>query len=201
MNSSVAGEVGVTLFLRRRRRGKARRVIQLRLLTPTDLPAAAAIQNAVYAPLYRENAEVLGSRLAVAPACCWGAFEAGSLCAYILSHPWPAGSPPPIGRALSSAPAGGDNWFVHDLAIAPSARGLGLGRQLVGRAARAARAQGLVRGDLVAVQGAHAFWARLGYASPTSLHPALAAKVAAYGEDARYMTVSLADLPQVVGRP
>jgi GNAT superfamily N-acetyltransferase len=165
----------------------------LRPLTAADLPAAAAIQNAVYLPLFREEAHILGSRIAAAPTCCWGAFRDGGLCAYILSHPWPAAAPPPIGQALGPCPPG-DNWFVHDLAIAPDARGLGLGRALVARAADAARALGLARGDLVAVQGASSFWAGLGYAPPESLPPALAVKVAAYGDDARYMTVRLADL-------
>lgn len=59
---------------------------------------------------------------------------------------------------------------------------------------RAARAAGLVRGDLIAVQGAAGFWSRLGYASPADLPQSLATKVAAYGEDARYMTARLEDL-------
>jgi GNAT superfamily N-acetyltransferase len=165
----------------------------LRPLTAADLPAAAAIQNAVYRPLYREEADILGGRISAAPTCCWGAFRDGALCAYILSHPWPAAAPPAIGQALGLCPPG-DNWFVHDLAIAPKARGLGLGRALVARAADAARALGLTRGDLVAVQGASSFWAGLGYAPPERLPPDLAAKVAAYGDDARYMTVDLAEL-------
>lgn len=165
----------------------------LRLLASTDLAAAAAIQNDVYLPLYREDAEILGSRIAVAPDFCWGAFEGEQLVAYILSHPWPAGSPPAIGVRLTSPPVG-DNWFIHDLAISPAARGLGLGRLLAGRAARAAIDSGLTLTDLVAVQGAASFWARLGYASPADIAPALTAKVSAYGEDARYMTARLTDL-------
>lgn len=168
-------------------------MLDLRPLRPADLAAVAAIQNAVYLPLYREEAPILGSRIAAAPTCCWGAFRDGDLCAYILSHPWPAAAPPAIGQVLGACPPG-DNWFIHDLAIAPDARGLGLGRALVARAAQAARDLGLARGDLVAVQGAATFWAGLGYAPPESLPPALAAKVAAYGDDARYMTVNLADL-------
>ncbi|MDZ4318910.1 MAG: GNAT family N-acetyltransferase [Phenylobacterium sp.] len=80
------------------------------------------------------------------------------------------------------------------LAIAPAARGRGLGRALVARAAEAARDLGLTRGDLVAVQGAAPFWAGLGYEALEPLPPTLAAKVAAYGEDARYMTIALAAL-------
>lgn len=165
----------------------------LRPLKPVDLAAAVALQNAVYMPLYCEPAEILGSRLEIAPTCCWGAFEDDRLLAYILSHPWPAAVPPAIGTTLG-APPPGDNWFIHDLAIGEAARGLGLGRALVRRAADAAVALGLVRGDLIAVQGAGGFWARMGYADPPDLPAALAAKVAGYGPDARYMTVRLADL-------
>lgn len=165
----------------------------LRPLEPGDLPALTAIQNAVFEPLFRESQEILASRLTVAAPCCWGAFEGGELLAYILSHPWPAGSPPAIGTVLS-APGPCDNWFVHDLAIGLAARGLGLGRQLVRAAAHAAMAQGLTRGDLIAVQGAWSFWAKMGYAAPPVLSQALRAKVAGYGEDARYMTAELSKL-------
>ncbi len=167
---------------------------RLRPLAAADLPAVAALQDAVYLPLYREPAEILGSRLEVAPTCCWGAFgDEGGLMAYILSHPWPAATPPAIGTRLRPPPPG-DNWFVHDLAIAEPARGLGLGRLLLRRGADSALALGLVRGDLIAVQGAGGFWARMGYADPPDLSPALSDKVAAYGPDARYMTSRLAGL-------
>lgn len=165
----------------------------LRPMTAVDLPAATAIQNAVYAPLYHEDAAVLGGRITAAPTCCWGAFSDGALVAYILSHPWPLGAPPAIGESLGPCPAG-DNWFIHDLAITPQARGIGLGRALVAKAAQAARDLGLSQGDLVAVQGASTFWAGLGYVAPQTLTTDLAAKVAAYGDDARYMRASLADL-------
>ena len=76
----------------------------LRPLRLDDMPAAAALQNAVYAPLYHEPAEILASRVIAAPRLCWGAFVGEALTAYILSHPWPAGSPPPIGLSLPTPP-------------------------------------------------------------------------------------------------
>ncbi|WP_309644528.1 GNAT family N-acetyltransferase [Phenylobacterium sp.] len=167
--------------------------LRLRRLTAVDLPAVAAIQNAAYLPIYREPAEILGSRLEIAPTCCWGAYGPDGLAAYILSHPWPAATPPAIGTALNAPPVV-DNWFIHDLAIGEAARGLGLGRALVRRSADAAIALGLDRGDLIAVQGAGPFWSRMGYAAPPALPDALAAKVASYGPDARYMTARLAQL-------
>lgn len=165
----------------------------LRPLTDADMPAVAALQLVAFAPLFHEPQEILASRLTVAPNLCWGAFDGDDLLAYILSHPWPAASPPPIGVTLS-APPPSDNWFVHDLAMGPAARGLGLGRALVGAASGAARREGLTRGDLVAVQGAWRFWEKLGYAVQDDLPPPLRDKVAGYGEDARYMTADLAAL-------
>jgi GNAT superfamily N-acetyltransferase len=164
----------------------------LRPLRLDDMAAAAALQNAVYAPLYHEPAEILASRVIAAPRLCWGAFAGEELIAYILSHPWPAGEPPPIGLALPPPPPT-DNWFIHDLAIGPQAQGRGLGRALAGAAASAARDAGLITGDLVAVQGAWRFWEKLGYAQPAAMSPALQTKVAAYGADARYMVASLAN--------
>ena len=165
----------------------------LRPLTSADMPAVAALQLVAFEPLFHEPQDILASRLTIAPDLCWGAFDGGDLLAYILSHPWPAASPPPIGTTLNPPPPS-DNWFVHDLAIGPAARGLGLGRALVASASDAALAAGLVRGDLVAVQGAWRFWEKLGYVVQDDLPEPLRAKVAGYGEDARYMTADLAQL-------
>lgn len=166
----------------------------IRPLRLEDMPSVASLQTTVFQPHFHETEDELASRLAVAAPFCWAAVDAdGGLMAYILSHPWLAGSPPAIGTHLQPPPAT-DNWFIHDLAIGPTARGLGLGRDLVRAASRAAMAAGLVRGDLVAVQGAWSFWNKLGYEPQSDLPPALAAKVAGYGEDARYMTARLADL-------
>ena len=162
----------------------------IRVLTLNDMPAAARLQNAVYAPLYHEPAEALASRVRVAAPFCWGAFVGQDLAAYILSHPWPAGEPPAIGLELPPPPPT-DNWFVHDLAISPQARGGGLARRLVGAAAAAAGRAGLVRSDLIAVQGAWSFWKRFGYRPPVATPRTLRAKVAVYGPDAVYMTAQI----------
>lgn len=164
----------------------------IRPLTQADMSAVAELQLVAYQPLYHEDQAVLESRRSAAPDLCLGAFDAGKLLAYILSHPWPAGSPPAIGVRLATPEPGLDNWFIHDLAIGPAARGLGLGRTLAASAVQAARQAGLVRGDLIAVQGAWSFWEKMGYRPAADLQPVLAAKVAAYGPDARYMTIDLA---------
>ena len=92
----------------------------LRPLRLDDMAAAAALQNAVYAPLYHEPAEILASRVIAAPRLCWGAFAGEALIAYILSHPWPAGTVPALNSLLGAIPQGVTNWYLHDLALLPA---------------------------------------------------------------------------------
>lgn len=76
--------------------------------------------------------------------------------------------------------------FLHDLALAPAARGLRIGERLVAAALDAARRNGLIEAELIAVEGAADYWHRVGFVEAT-MTPALAAKVAGYGEAARWM--------------
>ena len=79
--------------------------------------------------------------------------------------------------------------YLHDLAIAPTARGGGWSRPIVERLAREARASGWPALTLVAVNDAAPFWERHGFvvADP----PGMAEKLAGYGPDARYMVRDL----------
>ncbi len=79
--------------------------------------------------------------------------------------------------------------FLHDLALAPAARGLRVGERLVAAALGAAHRDGLTEAELIAVEGAAAYWHRLGFAE-TAMAPTLAAKVAGYGDAARWMRLA-----------
>ena len=88
---------------------------------------------------------------------------------------------------------------LHDLAVAPYARGQALGDRLVARAFAAARTAGLTRLSLVAVQQSSAFWRRFGFAAPHHpLPPDLAEELARYGADACYLVTSVADAPSAL---
>lgn len=76
--------------------------------------------------------------------------------------------------------------FLHDLALAPAARGLRVGERLVAAALEAARRDDLSEAELIAVEGAAGYWRRLGFVE-TPMAPTLAAKVAGYGDAARWM--------------
>ena len=107
----------------------------------------------------------------------------GRLDAYLLSHPWVSMRPPEPDTVLDKAE--GEVWYIHDLSVAPWARGQGLGDQMLAACLKAHPAIG--RSELVAVPGAAPFWERRGWAPATGLTPTMAAKVAAYGEGSAYL--------------
>ncbi|KZE30283.1 hypothetical protein AVW16_12705 [Crenobacter luteus] len=153
----------------------------------TDLDGVLAVQRRCYRPELIESRAALASRHRLAPDTCWVAARDGALLGYLFAHPWQGEAPPALDAPLAALPAMADTLFIHDLALHPDARGLGLGPRLVDAALAAGRARGLVRSRLVAVQGADAFWSRFGYRA-ARLAPA---KLARYGDDAVGMARAL----------
>lgn len=155
-------------------------------LAQADLAEAVQLQRDVYPAFLIEDEAAFLSRSALPDACCLAARLDGRLAGYLLAHGWPAEAPPPVGARL--APAGpAEVLFIHDLAVSPRARGRKVGQALIARALGWAAEAGLRRAELIAVEGAADYWARLGF-TETQTSPELAAKVAAYGSRARWMT-------------
>lgn len=155
----------------------------VRPLKLDDLPAALALQAECYPPAIRDGEAAFASRITHAPGWCWTIGSDGRMDAYLLSHPWPSMSPPSPDTVLTSAD--GDCWYIHDLTIAPHARGEGLARTLLAACLEAHPE--IARSELVAVPGAAPVWARLGWSEMTDIPAALAAKVARYGVGSVYM--------------
>jgi GNAT superfamily N-acetyltransferase len=157
----------------------------VRPLARSDLPAALAIQAECYPAFLREDAAAFATRLSIAASYCLGAFRGDVLIAYLLAHGWAREAPPAVGTLLPPA-AAQDVLFVHDLAVSGSGRGSGVGRDLVEQAVQQAAQDGICTAELIAVEGAAPFWRHLGFVEAAT-SPALAAKVARYGADARWM--------------
>ena len=160
----------------------------LRPMTADDLPQVLALQARGYPPALHDGADAFLSRMAMAPAMTLVAHDESGLAGYIVSHPWTRGPPPPVDAALSPPRAAALCWYVHDLSVVGRARGSGLAQALIADAAAAARAAGLAVSELVAVEGAAPFWTKQGWRAQAPEDPALAAKVAAYGASAVFMT-------------
>lgn len=156
-------------------------------MTPQDLGDVLALQALGYPPALQDSASAFLSRMALAPTLNLVARQGVDLRAYLVSHPWEAGSPPPVDAVLPrSAPQ--DCWYVHDLSVAEAARGQGLARRLLVAGRDAALGLALARSELIAVEGAAPFWRRQGWSLPAIIPPDLAAKVSGYGPSAVFMT-------------
>ena len=139
---------------------------------------------AIVHPGMPEDAAVLDERRRLYPSGCFVHGGAGSVDGYLISHPWQAFAPPPLNRVLGALPAVPTTYYVHDLALHPSLQGGGLARAIMRHAI--ATLGDRLGWSLVAVNGSVGFWARQGFV--VADRPDLAAKLASYGADARFMT-------------
>jgi len=142
----------------------------------SDLDAVERIGSEVHTTLY-ERPLVFADRLALFPAGCW-VTDGG----YAIAHPTVLGRPPPLDSVLGALPAEADTLHVHDVALLPAIRGLGLGGSALKAITGVAGRHGLVWLSLVAVRGTPPYWARFGFRDA----PASRA-LASYGAEARYM--------------
>lgn len=163
--------------------------VALRAMREDDLAAVWAVQAACYPPPMQEAAALLLARLRAAPSTALVGCVGGTVRAYVFAYPSRLGRVTALGAAFVPAQAP-DALYLHDLAVAPSAHGLGLARALAGRLLADAAASGLAHAALVSVQDSRRFWERLGFAEPAGRAPCAA--LASYPEGAVYMTRRLA---------
>jgi GNAT superfamily N-acetyltransferase len=135
-----------------------------------DAGAIAARAAAMLGP-YGEAADVYAERIALAPEGCVVLARGDEVLGHFLSHPWRRGKVPALNAMLGALPDDPDCWYVHDVAIAPEARGGGFAASALEIVASAARARGLDRFTLIAVDGADGFWRRLGFAPAREADP------------------------------
>lgn len=156
-----------------------------RLMASADLPAVMRIAGLVH-PAYPEDEAVFAERLQLAPQGCHVlAGHEGVLQGYLVSHPWPAGAVPALNSLLGEIPAGTTNWYIHDLALLPEARGGKAAGRIVAEIIEQAMRAGCTSLALVAVNDSAGFWRRQGF---QEVHePALDRKLASYDDAARYM--------------
>ncbi|MCD9122250.1 GNAT family N-acetyltransferase [Cupriavidus sp. UGS-1] len=163
----------------------------LRPMAAADLPEVLAVQAQCYRPELIESADALASRLALAPTLCWVAAHADApqrLAAYLLTHPWPRETLPPLDGVLRHDGAADHTltWFIHDMAVAPAGQGQGLAKRLYAKARQHAMQAGLRCSRLIAVQSAARWWQQLGYA-PVALVGEAATRLSRYGKGAVVM--------------
>jgi GNAT superfamily N-acetyltransferase len=157
-------------------------------MTAGDLAAVEAIAAEVH-PAYPESGAVPAERLRLFPAGCFVLYGGVAIEGYVVSHPWAALDPPKLDTLLGRLPSPAGTYYVHDLALLPSARGQGLADAIVKQLLVIAKNAGLPSTSLVAVNRSTAFWARHGFVAVAD--PAIEAALRSYDGDAAYMVRGL----------
>lgn len=165
--------------------------MRVRLMQAADLPAVMQIQTECYPPAMVEPADVLRERLHVAGAWAWVAEGGAGLGAYLCGYPSHLGKVTRLGAVFEGVDEP-DCLYLHDLAVSPSAQGLGLGAALIRQAWAVAQRSGLTHSALVSVQASRAYWQGQGYALWPDLSPAQANNLGTYVAPAFYMVKALA---------
>ncbi len=138
----------------------------LRPLAPADLAAVLRLQAHCYPGAYLEPEAAFAAKLQASPHTCWcmdHPIDAGELLAYLVCLPIEGMQWPTLHADHCPRPASADGLYLHDLALHADARGQGVGQALVQRARLWARAQGLQRLVLIAVQGSQPYWRKQGF--------------------------------------
>jgi GNAT superfamily N-acetyltransferase len=149
------------------------------------------VQRACYGEGYVESAEVFARRLASPANCSLVLLDAeGDVAGYLAAYRSALHKVTPLHGDFE--PAGcADTLYLHDLAIHPGHVGRGLPARLLAPLWLQGRAEGLRYSALVAVQGAHTYWQRHGYAERPLSDAAQRERLQGYGVDAVYMVRQL----------
>lgn len=154
-------------------------------MRPDDIDAVVEVARLSF-PDHFEDRACFQNRLALYPRGCFVLAEGeGPAKGYLIAYPWRADAAPPLNTVIEGLPADPALIYLHDLALHPDARGGGVTGAIVERLAEQAAEDGWPAIALVAVNDAAAFWARHGFTPRDP--PGMAAKLASYGADARYM--------------
>lgn len=153
-----------------------------RLMRAGDLPAVMALAGRIH-PGLPEDEAVFSERLCLFPSGCLVLDLKGEPAGYAVGHPILYPHPPSLNTLIGAIPPDADAFYIHDVAIAPEARGHRHAEEVVAALLQAASAY--PQACLVSVYGTVPFWQRFGFLpadddlAPTSL--------SAYGADARFM--------------
>ncbi|MCA0302854.1 MAG: GNAT family N-acetyltransferase [Proteobacteria bacterium] len=155
-----------------------------RAMTERDLSAVQALADAAH-PGLPERPEVLRDKLDHFPDGCLVLARGETVVGYAFAHPWRQGSLPKLDAPLGALPAQPDCLYVHDVVVAPAARGQGAAGACIARLVEVARARDLPALTLVSVYDTWPMWQRHGFRIAD--RPEMVAVLADYGPSARYM--------------
>ena len=155
-----------------------------RPMVADDLNAVSKLALNIHVD-FPESDSVLREKLTWFPEGCYTLGQGEMISGYLLSHPWKRHDPPPLNNLLGGLPPRPDIYYIHDLALAYSARGHGMAEQIVDEIVMLARSLKLASVSLVAVGGSDGFWKRQKFRIVSTAD--LNNKLEPYGAQAYYM--------------
>lgn len=172
---------------------------QIRLMRREDIDDVLTIQAACYTAIVPESRASLLAKLDASPSTCFVAVHtAGTqqgMAGYLFAMPWQLGTPPQLDAPDCILPAQPNCLYLHDLAVAPSARKTGAGQALVAAFMDRLKTLPLQHASLISIQASAPYWQRHGF-SVVPTNAAIEAKLGSYGTDAVYMQYTVA-MPQL----
>lgn len=160
--------------------------LALHPMRTVDIPAVLDIQASCYEKSLLESHDAFVSKQQASPASCFMAHIGDTAAGYLVSIPANANTPPALNSDVYQIPAKPDCLYLHDLAIAPNARGQGVADKLIAAFFRQLRTLEFKTACLTAVNDSASFWARYGF-NPAALQGTARQCVATYGHSAQYM--------------
>ncbi len=155
-------------------------MINIRPMAEDDLDIVMDIQFSAYHPFFQEERFVFEDRLRNFPDGCWIAEANGCPAGYLFSHPCQLNAPPKLNSALENLSEESDCYFIHDIAVNPSFRGMGIGRSLANKAKQLAVEYNFRDMALISVQNSEKFWNKMGFKRVAELTQEMAEKVESY---------------------
>jgi ribosomal protein S18 acetylase RimI-like enzyme len=156
-----------------------------------DLDRVVPLADTLF-PDHLEDAAYFAERLERGGVLCLtlAADDSARIAGYAIAYPWPLDHIPPLNRPLTAPSAASGAIYLHDLGVHPEVSGAGHAGAALALLRERARASGASAIALVAVSGSAGFWEARGFAAQPVSTP-LAAKLASYGTDARYLVARL----------
>lgn len=159
-----------------------------RLMLEGDLDAVIHLQSTCYSSEFHEPKAAFASKLMAAPDSCWVMPGPRGLLAYLVCLPIEGDQLPALHAPDWRKPCNPDWLYLHDLAIHPDARGMGLANSMLFRANELAQTRKLASMGLIAVQDSVPFWRRHGFEPVTGAAAQISVdKLASFGKEATFM--------------
>ena len=156
-----------------------------REMSLSDIDSLTRVATEIH-PDLPESDQIFAERVKLFPEGCLALVEGESveLSGYVISHPIRRRQPPALDSFLTEIASDADQYYIHDLAILPRARGRGLAQECIEKIFAIAKRYPTT--SLVSVYGTASFWGRYGFVQ-VEIDKGLEKKLLAYGDDVMYL--------------